>query len=178
MSEAKKTEKPAAVEAPKPVPFEHGNAPVYILVPVDMSDQRLCLEYLEDAITLVEREPIVRPEMPLGKLRPDGFLYVVHPIASREKNEKGVFEYVGRIHVSQPIRVSEYTTTGDIDSLGQAGIDVLRLRTAVQAACDNVRAGVPVPTRTGHSTSSKASYRAQLSGDPDIARQTVKLFNS
>ncbi len=173
----KKADKPVAVEAPKTPAFEHNGAPVYVLVPVDLTDQRICLEHLEDLFALVEKEPVVRPEMPLGKLQAHGFLYVVHPVAVREKNDKGVFEFVGKMHISAPIKLANFVKAGDIDS-GFDGLDVLALRTAVQAACDNSRAGVPIPSRTGHSTSSKANYRAQLSGDPDIARQTVKLFNS
>lgn len=165
--------------APVAIPFEHGpRAPVYVLVPVDVSDQRMCLEYLEIAFQKCEKEPVVRPELVLGKLRYDGFLYVVHPIAERRKNDKGVWEYTQDIYVSAPITLSGFATQGELDYAMENGIDVLKLRTAIQAACDNKRAGVPITKPNGVVTTSGANYRAQLSGDPELSRQSVKLFNS
>lgn len=146
----------------KPV-FDHGTSPVFVLVPFDELDRRMCLEHLETLFELVETKPRVVADLRVGRLPSNAVVYACHPSGARKRGTDGKYRDDVAAFVSEPIEVRQFAQAfHDDDGLG--AVNVPAIVEAIQKACKNTRNG--------------RFYRVQLGGAKEIAEMTAKLLDS
>lgn len=149
-------------EAPKPkAKFDHAGRPVFVLVPYDQIDRDETQEELNKLFSKVEVEPTVRFDLRVVRLPDTSVIYVAHPILNREKLDDGSFGMVSRVHVSEPVEISKFSTGVDAD--GIPGNALGPIVDALQAGCRNDKRG--------------RFFRIQTSSEKDEAKRTLKLLN-
>lgn len=143
--------------------YDHGQSPVFFLVPVDQKERRKVNDFLEPDFNKLADPPKVVDNLRLGRLPHNAVVYVAHTYDSRERvNDE--YRMVSKVHVSEPLEVKKFTAvaSGDDDGLGTANVPAMT--DAIQALCKNSRSG--------------KCFRVALSAEKDPAHQTAKLFNS
>lgn len=86
------------------------DAPVFVLVPWDDSEQRTTKALLEDGLLkYFEHAPAVHHELKVARLPYGSQLFVAHPVTTRAKRDDGTFGPVSKLHVSNPIDLKQYT---------------------------------------------------------------------
>lgn len=154
---------PAETKSSNKSRFDHGNSPVFVLIPYDELEQRPCNDAFEVEFAALETPPRVVKELCLGRLPSNAVLYVSHPYSQRERVGDGEYRVVNKVHISEPVMLKNFSLSQqDDDGLGQ--INVPAVTDAVQAACKN-------------SKSSKV-FTARLSAEKDWALKKVKLFTA
>lgn len=144
----------------KPV-FEH-QGPVFVLVPFDELDRRMCLEHLEPLFELVETKPRVVADLRVGRLPSNAVLYVCHPSGARKRGPDGKYRDDVEAFVSEPLEIRQFAQAfHDDDGLG--AVNVPAIVEAIQKMCKNTR--------------SSRFYRVQLGGAKEIAEMTAKLLD-
>lgn len=154
--------KPQETKTAKKTLFEHGASPVFVLVPHDELDRRMCLEHLDPLFEEVAEKPRVVADLRVGRLPSNAVLYVCHPSGARKRGTDGKYRDDVEAFVSEPIEVKRFSQAfHDEDGLG--AVNVPAIVDAIQQVCKNTRSG--------------RFYRVQLGGDKEIANMTAKLLD-
>jgi len=142
--------------------FDHGQSPVFILVPTDELERRVCLEHLEVLLEAVALKPRVVTELRVGRLPTNAVAYVSHPVGARKRGSDGKYRDEVEAYISEPIEVKNYNLAfHDEDGLGT--LNVSAIVDAIQNLCRNTR--------------NNRVFRIQLGGDKDLANRTAKLID-
>lgn len=156
--EAKKTETPT----PTTHVLNHPGHPVFVLIPFDTHEQRVCRDKLQELEAYCEQPPRIVSELRVGKLPGSAFVYVCHPASQRVRGSDGRFTLQTIVHLSKPIAVNQFTlASGDEDGMGYTNIG--GVVDALTSACQNERAG--------------RVYVARLSAEKEPENRVAKLFN-
>lgn len=143
--------------------FEHGSNPVFVLVPFDELDRRMCAEHLEKLFEQVENKPRVVADLRIGRLPNNAVLYVCHPTGARKRGTDGRFRDEAEAYVSEPIEIKQFSQAfHDDDGLG--AVNVPAIVESIQKSCKNTRSG--------------RFYRVQLGGSKEISEMTAKLLDA
>lgn len=117
----------------KPAPaklFDHGGAPVFVLMSPNILDQRVCLAKLNE---MVEELPSLVTELQVHEVPMDSYIYVMHPVKKKVKDERGRFRLEPQMHLSSPIKLADCYKQG---KNGYRQLDVDSVLNAITKACD------------------------------------------